>query len=130
MREIEKDTIKAINNAKDALKNNLEFEWHKQNMMVDADRLNKCVRVFLHGNCIARLYRKYLTVTLAGWNTNTTRSRVNTLINEYCDGHRYGIHQKNGMPYFREDTELKQINEFISIDIRTIDYNLSIANNL
>lgn len=53
---------------------------HKQNMMVNE------MGMFLHGNKIAEhnsLFKKdgnnSINITLAGWNTNTTRERLNGL---------------------------------------------------
>mgnify|MGYP003307366473 CR=1 FL=1 len=41
-----------------------------------------CV-MLLHGNAIAWKAGSYLYVTLAGWNTPTTRERLNTLLGAY-----------------------------------------------
>lgn len=35
------------------------------------------VHVWLHGNMIAKRYDGKVSMTLAGWNTNTTRDRLN-----------------------------------------------------
>jgi len=43
--------------------------------------------VRLHGNHIATVYGGGMRFTLAGWNTNTTRSRVNALLNAFARGH-------------------------------------------
>jgi hypothetical protein len=37
------------------------------------------VKVYLHGNCIWAKYNGTARFTLAGWNTPTTRSRLNAL---------------------------------------------------
>lgn len=52
--------------------------------------------LFLHGNKIAEFKEDgQLYATLAGWNTNTTRERLNAL-----PGARF--HQKNFAPYFHD----------------------------
>lgn len=45
------------------------------------------VRVYLHGNLIAVLSADRLRVTLAGWNTNTTKSRVNAILGSFAKSH-------------------------------------------
>jgi hypothetical protein len=53
--------------------------------------------MFLHGNPIARLKDKNLILSLAGWNTVTTRERINGLLMSL------GLHcfvcQRKGEPY-------------------------------
>ena len=51
--------------------------------------------VFLHGNQIATVTDKALTLFDGGWQSNTTKSRLNALINEFCDGTKTGVFQKN-----------------------------------
>ena len=43
--------------------------------------------VFLHGNRIAWKDGDYLALTLAGWGTNTTRERLNSILDEFCEGY-------------------------------------------
>tara|TARA_R100000951_G_scaffold41458_1_gene34995 strand:- start:1050 stop:1343 length:294 start_codon:yes stop_codon:yes gene_type:complete len=54
--------------------------------------------VWLHGNKIAEKQGNGLRVTLAGWNTPTTRERVNGVLWEL--GYKDGYTQKNFEPYF------------------------------
>ena len=51
--------------------------------------------VFLHGNHIATVTDNALTLFDGGWQSNTTKSRLNALINEFCDGTKTGVFQKN-----------------------------------
>jgi hypothetical protein len=55
--------------------------------------------VYLHGNIIAHMDHKQreLTLTLAGWNTVTTRSRLNALSRVF-GGDRFS--QKDFTPYY------------------------------
>ena len=54
--------------------------------------------VYLHGNEIASLNHYGLTVSLAGWNTRTTRERINGLLSYM--GFKHRITQKDFEPYF------------------------------
>ena len=51
--------------------------------------------VMLHGNHIATYYHntKELTLFDGGWQSNTTKSRLNALCNEFAIG--FGVFQKN-----------------------------------
>jgi hypothetical protein len=49
-------------------------------------------RIFLHGNLIAEKRKDGIYISLAGWNTVTTRERLNGLPN-------VRINQKNYVPY-------------------------------
>ena len=55
----------------------------------------KDTEVFLHGNHIATVTNDALTLFDGGWQSNTTKSRLNALINEFCDGTKTGVFQKN-----------------------------------
>lgn len=59
--------------------------------------------IYLHGNTIAQLSDGEWGFKLAGWNTPTTKSRINTLAKHYG---RSGVHQKNKVLYSGD----KQIN--------------------
>ena len=50
--------------------------------------------VFLHGNKIAEITDNDMTIFDGGWQTTTTKSRLNALCSEFCiDGER--VFQKN-----------------------------------
>lgn len=59
--------------------------------------------VYLHGNMIAQLSDGEWGFKLAGWNTPTTKSRINAVANHWG---RAGVHQKNKVLYSGD----KQIN--------------------
>lgn len=59
--------------------------------------------VYLHGNMVARLSDGEWGFTLQGWNTPTTKSRINALAKHYG---RTGVYQKNKVLYSGD----KQIN--------------------
>lgn len=69
MRQIEKAMVAAVE---------ARFNWRCSNTEVKVEGNN--VKVYLHGN---QIYKKHGRVassfTLAGWNSNTTRSRIRAL---------------------------------------------------
>ena len=52
-----------------------------------------------------------LTVFDGGWQSNTTKSRLNALINEFCDAVTDGIFQKDYLWFIRDNKEVK---DFVS----------------
>ena len=109
MRQITKQSINAFLNAS---------TFSKQNMIVEV--LPNVTILKLHNNPIAYLYNdpeKTLSITNAGWQSNTTKERLNGLINEYlgypeCIGR--GIYQKNYIWYLDDkewDGRLININK-------------------
>jgi len=67
--------------------------------------------VYLHGNKIAMVDDTSLTVFDGGWQSNTTKSRLNALINEFCDAVTDGIFQKDYLWFIRDNKEVK---DFVS----------------
>lgn len=63
--------------------------------------------MFLHGNPIARLKDKNLILSLAGWNTVTTRERINGLLRSL--GLHCFVSQRKGEPYVFRATPCKGI---------------------
>ena len=63
------------------------------NTMSDGERL------YLHGNLIAWHEGDQIMGTLAGWNTPTTRSRLNAVVSLSASG-KQGFTQKDFEPYF------------------------------
>ena len=84
MRKIERQMNEAIRTG-----NN----FSSSNTMVKS--LGNVAVVFLHGNRIATVTDNALTLFDGGWKSNTTKSRLNALINEFCDGTKTGVFQKN-----------------------------------
>lgn len=81
MRKITQETVKAFNNSKRFKKANMEVEV-----------LPNVTIMKLHGNSIAYRYNdpeKTLSITNCGWQTNTTKERLNAI-----DG--VNIYQKSG----------------------------------
>ena len=67
--------------------------WAGSNTMVRVSR--EVVEVFLHGNHIASVDTATNDLTLfdGGWQSNTTKSRLNALLNEFVPSMR--VNQKN-----------------------------------
>ena len=83
MRKIEKQMNDAILNSKD---------WKKDNTEVIS--CSHVTDVFLHGNLIARIGETWIELFDGGWQTPTTKSRINAILEVHgCPGER--IFQKN-----------------------------------
>ena len=89
MRKIESQMIEAIKS---------ETDWKSGNTKVvnffnDGD---KCVvaSVFLHGNKIAEITDTDMTIFDGGWQSNTTKSRLNALCDAFCIAGE-GVYQKD-----------------------------------
>lgn len=84
MRKIERDMIAAIRSGKN---------WTQGNTSVIHDPVigaTEC-EVRLHGNLIAKhILRTGWTMSLAGWGTPTTRSRLNAIGHAFYDGAGFG----------------------------------------
>ena len=103
MRKIEQQMINAIKS---------ETDWKSGNTKVvnffnDGD---KCVvsSVFLHGNKIAEVTDHDMTIFDGGWQTNTTKSRLNALINEFCNAVTDGVFQKNYQWFVSDNKVIKE----------------------
>ena len=86
MRKIERQMNFAISNKGD---------WSKSNTMVEFNDLTNCSNVFLHGHMIATYDHnlKAIKISSCGWETPTTKSRLNAILQEV----KYGcsVFQKN-----------------------------------
>ena len=96
MCKIEQQMINAIKS---------ETDWKSGNTKVvnffnDGD---KCVvsSVFLHGNKIAEVTDHDMTIFDGGWQSNTTKSRLNALCSEFCIAGE-GVFQSNFLWYVRK----------------------------
>ena len=93
MRQIEKQMLTAIHNRKD---------WKSANTQVTvtyfahADRLIDRTTVFLHGSPIAQITPDTVTICDYGYQTTTTKSRLNAILGELCGA---SIYQKDRIWY-------------------------------
>jgi len=74
MRIIEKMMNRAILNSEN---------WSKDNTRVEYDAQNEISRVYLHGNLIAEIGECFVTLYDGGWQTPTTKSRINAILAEH-----------------------------------------------
>ena len=88
MRKIEQQMIDAINNNQD---------WQSANTSVHFNEETGASIVRLHGNKIAEVGDDYLTLFDGGWQSNTTKSRLNAILGEFgytCGTDREYVFQK------------------------------------
>lgn len=86
MRKIERQMNKAIANLEDGQ------QWKNANTMVTVS--NGVAFVFLHGNLISEIGEGFIKLHDGGWQSNTTKSRLNAILAENgCPGEC--VFQKN-----------------------------------
>ena len=90
MRKIESQMNKAIQSNKN---------WSSGNtQVITEDNVSK---VYLHGNHIATIDEDSMTIYDGGWQSNTTKSRLNALCDEFCIAGE-GVFQKDFQWYVRK----------------------------
>ena len=85
MRKIESQMCQAVLNNKN---------WTSGNTSVMIDEETNTSSVYLHGNLIATVTDNDMTIYDGGWQTNTTKSRLNALCDEFCIAGE-GVFQKD-----------------------------------
>ena len=70
-------------------------DWQSANTSVHYNEENNVSIVRLHGNKIAEVGDDFMTIFDGGWQTVTTKSRLNALINEFCNSLTDGVYQRN-----------------------------------
>lgn len=104
MRKIETQMVKAVANSE---------SWQSANTCVVCDD-NGVSHVYLHGNKIAEVGEDYLQVFDGGWKSITTKSRLNALINRFCNAVTDGVYQRKHVWYLSDnDVERKFENGYI-----------------
>ncbi len=91
MRKIESQMVAAIYKNKN---------WCSGNTMVKTDDAN-ISRVFLHGNHIATIDDDSMMIMDGGWQSKTTKSRLNALCDAFCYKGEY-VFQKDFKWYVRK----------------------------
>ena len=104
MRKIEEQMNYAIRHRKN---------WAGSNTTVRA--YNDSIDVYLHGHCIAWLdvITDVWTLSSCGWETVTTKSRLNALMSEFGLG---GIFQKNYQWYHSRDGKTVPFVDGVKVD--------------
>jgi len=103
-RKIEQEMLKAIRERKN---------WKKDNTAVIQDE--DCTHIYLYGHLIASIGFGRAGICMQGYNTRTTKSRLNAILREIGAG----IHTKNGTavltyPDGKEEEMNSVCNYFIS----------------
>ena len=111
MRKIERQMIQAIVDDRK--------HWSKDNTRVELDEDKCCHNVYLHGHRIACYYpsMQRLHINNCGYETNTTKSRLNVLINFVLDGTKNGIYQHNWNWFLRRNGVVEDFpsNEWVAL---------------
>ena len=65
-----------------------KIAWSKDNTLTTFDNTLENCFVYLHGNHIAtyNYANKKLQIFDGGWQSNTTKSRLNAILDEFCNG--------------------------------------------
>jgi hypothetical protein len=85
MRLIEQQMCSAVINKND---------WRKDNTEVLYSPSRDVCCVYLHKNLIATIDNNSVEVYDGGWQSNTTKSRLNAIINGLCNGYKCGVYQR------------------------------------
>ena len=83
--------------------------WSKANTSVTTT--DGVSEVRLHGNLIAKVGDDFVTIFDGGWQSNTTKSRLNAIINEFCNAFTDGVFQKDFQWFVRDN---KVVNDFVN----------------
>lgn len=93
MRLIERQMINAVQH---------KLDWRKDNTEVLYSPSRDVSCVYLHKNLIATIDNNSVEMYDGGYQSNTTKSRLNALINGLCDGRMFSIFQRNFDWYIRD----------------------------
>ena len=91
MRKIERQMLNAIANNSD---------WQSANTRVEYDAETNESKEYLHGNHIADVADNYIRIYDGGWQSNTTKSRINAILGEHGISGE-GVFQKNYQWFIR-----------------------------
>ena len=81
--------------------------WQSANTAVTFDEESNVSTVFLHGNKIAEVGDTFIRLFDGGWQSNTTKSRLNAMIDRFCDATTDGVFQKDYQWYVRDNNVTK-----------------------
>ena len=99
MRKIETQMNIAITNNRD---------WQSANTSVSYDLHTGVSVVRLHGNKIAEVTDDTVSIFDGGYHSNITKSRLNAIINEFCNAFTDGVFQKNYQWFVRDNNVTKE----------------------
>ena len=98
MRKIETQMCKAVSQS---------MNWKSANTEVVSSQ-DGLSTVYLHGNKIAEVGDDFLTIFDGGWQSVTTKSRLNALITEFCNAVTDGVFQKNYQWFVSDNKVIKE----------------------
>ena len=99
MRKIEEQMCNAVHH---------NIDWKNANTSVTYCEESGESKVFLHGNHIATVGDDFLQIFDGGWQSNTTKSRLNSLINRFCNAMTDGVHQKDFAWFIRDNNVTRE----------------------
>ena len=99
MRKIEEQMCNAVHH---------NIDWKNSNTSVTYCEESGESKVFLHGNHIATVGDDFLQIFDGGWQSNTTKSRLNSLINRFCNGMTDGVHQHKFQWFIRDNNVTRE----------------------
>ena len=82
--------------------------WSNANTSVSFNEEDNVSIVRLHGNKIATVGDDYVEIFDGGYQSKTTKSRLNALINEFCNAFTDGVFQKNYQWFIRDNNVTKE----------------------
>ena len=82
--------------------------WSNANTSVSFNEEDNISIVRLHGNKIATVGDDYVEIFDGGYQSVTTKSRLNALINEFCNAFTDGIFQKNYQWFVKDNNIIKE----------------------
>ena len=94
MRKIEEQMCNAVHH---------NIDWQSGNTSVHYCEENGESIVRLHGNKIAVIGDDFLQIFDGGWQTTTTKSRLNALIDRFCNGVTDGVFQSKFEWFIRDN---------------------------
>ena len=75
-----------------AIRNRVNWSGGNTTVMIDPENADQAT-VYLHGNRIAQVCSEFVAIFDGGWQTVTTKSRLNALLDEFRP--HVGVVQKN-----------------------------------
>lgn len=86
--------------------------WSRENTAVVVD--GDIVKVLLHGNKIAELGENFVTLFDGGWQTNTTKSRLNAILSENGVGNEH-VFQRDYQWFISYDGKVEEFHSGITL---------------
>ena len=99
MRKIESQMNTAIHNNSD---------WSSANTRVVYSPIRNTSEVYLHNNLIAIVTDEGLQIFDGGYQSVTTKSRLNAIINEFCEPTTDGVFQKDYQWFVKDNNVTKE----------------------